>query len=78
VADVQPPDEFGRQIVVPEPYLDFERTGPVSIKANDNGVPVRGTVQTFSYGGVLVLSFVGEGGAPLAPGLVGVVIGYQS
>jgi hypothetical protein len=55
----------------------FSNDVTVSIKANDNGVPVPATVQPLSYMGLLVLSFIGLDGKPLpAGGNVGVVLSH--
>lgn len=66
----------GRQSVA-VPGYQFEKTGAVTIKANDGGPPVMATVQPWSYAGALMLTFVGLNGEAVPPGRVGVIIGYQ-
>ena len=67
----------GRQAVAVPGYR-FDRTGPVSIKANDNGLPVAATVQSWGYEGALMLTFVGIDAKPVPAGKVGVLISYRA
>lgn len=54
----------------------FNNDVVVSIKANNDGQPVKAVVEPWGFGPSLVLSFVGLNGQPAPTGNVGVIIGH--
>lgn len=54
----------------------FHEDVNVTIKANDNGAPVKAIVQPYAYNGKLALSFIGLDGEPAPQGNVGIVLSH--
>lgn len=54
----------------------FNNDVTVTIKANDNGAPVKAIVQPYAYNGKLALSFIGLDGKPAPQGNVGIVLSH--
>lgn len=72
IVDIPTPVD-GKQLVGLKGYR-LDKTAAATIKANDDGTPVRATVQLCAFGDALVLSFVGIDGKPVPAGKVGVVL----